>query len=56
MLYLAVAYGGIWLLIFGYLAVLGRKQGQLEERLEALTELTDPSERIPALAARESDA
>ncbi len=56
MVYLALAYGAIWLLIFGYLALLGQQQDRLENQWETFTELTESARQVPALAGQESDS
>lgn len=44
--YLVVAYGIVWLFIFGYLYSLNRRQGRLKQDIERLKREVDPGSNL----------
>jgi CcmD family protein len=50
--YVAAAYIGIWVILFGYLVVLGKRMFHLSRQVEALTVAVSAKKDRPAKAAK----
>jgi CcmD family protein len=50
--YVAAAYIGIWVILFGYLVTLGRRMFHLSRQVEALTVAVNAKKERPAKPAK----